>query len=57
MQPLLAHCRLGLGTLSAKVGRREEACSELSAAIGLYRTMNMAFWLAKAQGALAKLTN
>jgi class 3 adenylate cyclase/tetratricopeptide (TPR) repeat protein len=57
MQPLLAHCRLGLGTLSAKVGRREEACSELSAAIGLYRAMNMAFWLAKAQGALAKLTN
>jgi class 3 adenylate cyclase len=57
MRPLLAHCKLGLGTLHAEIGRREEARSELSAAIELYRSMNMAFWLPKAQSALAKVAH
>ena len=33
MRPLAAHCHLGLGTLYAKIGRREQARAELSTAI------------------------
>lgn len=53
MRPLLAHCHLDLGTLYAKIGRREEARSELSAAIGLFRSLGMTFWLPAAEGRLA----
>jgi len=54
MRPLQAHCHLGLGTLYTKIGRREQARSELSAAIEQYRSMEMSFWLAQAEAALAK---
>jgi tetratricopeptide (TPR) repeat protein len=54
MRPLQAHCHLGLGTLYAKVGQREQARAELSAAIKLYRAMDMTFWLPQAEAALAK---
>jgi hypothetical protein len=37
------------------VGRREQACSELSAAIALYRAMDMTFWLPQAEAALAQV--
>jgi tetratricopeptide (TPR) repeat protein len=50
MRPLVAHCHLGLGTLYAKIGRREQARVELSTAIELYRAMEMTFWLPKARG-------
>jgi tetratricopeptide (TPR) repeat protein len=53
MRPLLAHCHGGLGTLYLKIGRLEEARAELSAAIDLYRTMEMTFWLPQAEAALA----
>ena len=43
MRPLQAHCHCGLGTLYAKLGRREPARAELSAAIALYRAMEMTF--------------
>jgi tetratricopeptide (TPR) repeat protein len=43
MRPLLAHCHLGLGTLYAKTGQREQAHVELAAAVELYRAMDMAF--------------
>ena len=33
MRPLMAHCHLGLGTLYAKTGQREQARAELSMAI------------------------
>jgi len=39
MRPLQAHCHRGLGTLYAKIGRREQARAELSTAIELYRAM------------------
>jgi tetratricopeptide (TPR) repeat protein len=52
MRPLVAHCHLGLGTLSAKTGRREQARAELSTAIEMYRTMDMTFWLPEAERAL-----
>jgi class 3 adenylate cyclase/tetratricopeptide (TPR) repeat protein len=55
MRPLQAHCHLGLGTLYAKVGRREQARAELSAAIELYRAMEMTFWLPHAEAALAQV--
>ena len=53
MRPLVAHCHLGLGMLYHKLGRGEQACSELSAAIALYRAMEMTFWLPQAKAALA----
>jgi hypothetical protein len=55
MLPLQAHCRLGLGTLYAKLGRQEPARMELSAAIKLYRSMAMTFWLPQAEAALAEV--
>jgi hypothetical protein len=55
MRPLLAHCRLGLGTLYANIGRSEPARAELSTAIALYRAMDMTFWLPRAEGALAEV--
>src|SRR5437867_4386461 len=45
MLPLVAHCHLGLGTLYARTGQREQARAELSVAIELYRAMEMIFWL------------
>ena len=51
----LAHCHLGLGTLYAKTGQREQARAELSAAIDLYRAMDMTFWLPQAEAALAQV--
>jgi tetratricopeptide (TPR) repeat protein len=53
MRPLQAHCHLGLGTLDAKIGRCEQAHTELSSAIDLYRAMDMTFWVPQAEAALA----
>ena len=55
MRPLLAHCHLGLGTLYARAGQREPACTELSTAIAMYRAMEMTFWLPQAEVALAQV--
>jgi tetratricopeptide (TPR) repeat protein len=55
MRPLQAHCHLGLGTLYTKMGQREQARAELSIAIELYRAMEMAFWLPRAEAELAKM--
>jgi tetratricopeptide (TPR) repeat protein len=55
MRPLLAHCHLGLGSLYAKTGRPEPARAELSAAIILYRAMEMTFWLPQAEAVLAQV--
>jgi transcriptional regulator with AAA-type ATPase domain/tetratricopeptide (TPR) repeat protein len=54
MRPLQAHCHLGLGTLYAKIGRREPARAELSIATALYRSMDMTFWLPQAEAALTR---
>ena len=54
MRPLQAHCHLGLGTLYARTGQRQQAQAELSAAIDLYRAMDMTFWLPQAEAALAQ---
>jgi predicted ATPase len=55
MRPLVAHCHLGLGLSYAKIGRREEARGALSAAIALYRAMEMTFWLPQAEAMLAQV--
>jgi tetratricopeptide (TPR) repeat protein len=55
MCPLVAHCHLGLGTLSAKTGQREQARAELSTSIEMYRAMDMTFWLPQAEAALAQV--
>jgi class 3 adenylate cyclase/tetratricopeptide (TPR) repeat protein len=55
MRPLQAHCHRGLGKLYLKVGQLEQAHAELSAAITLYRTMAMTFWLPQVEAALAQV--
>jgi tetratricopeptide (TPR) repeat protein len=54
MRPLAAHCHLGLGTLYGRIGRVEPARAALTAAVELYRAMDMAFWLPQAEAALAQ---
>ena len=55
MRPLQAHCYLGLGTLYVQMGRPEPARAALTAAIELYRAMEMTFWLPQAEAALAQV--
>jgi tetratricopeptide (TPR) repeat protein len=55
MRPLLAHCHLGLGTLYGRLGRVESARAVLTAAIELYRAMNMTFWLPQAEAAVVQV--
>jgi hypothetical protein len=55
MRPLVAHCHLGLGKLYARIGCRAEAHTDLSAAIELYRAMEMTFWLPQAETTLAQV--
>jgi hypothetical protein len=45
MRPLAAHCHLGLGTLYRRTGRGEQAREHLAIATGMYREMDMRFWL------------
>jgi len=55
MRPLLAHCHCGLGTLYARIGQRQQAQAELSAAMELYRAMDMTFWLPQVEATLAQM--
>ncbi len=55
MRPLQAHCRKGLGALYGRTGREEKGCEELTAAMDMYREMEMTFWLEKAEEALAEV--
>lgn len=43
MRPLAAHCHRGLGTLYANTVQRDQARTELSTALELYRAMEMTF--------------
>jgi tetratricopeptide (TPR) repeat protein len=54
MRPLQAHCHRGLGMLYATTSQQEQACAELSTAIGLYRAMDMTYWLPQAEAMLAQ---
>jgi class 3 adenylate cyclase/tetratricopeptide (TPR) repeat protein len=55
MRPLQAHCHLGLGRLHAKTGQSEQARTELTTAINLYRAVDMTFWLPQAGTALVQI--
>ena len=55
LRPLQAHCHLGLGTLYATTGQREQARVELSAATEMYRAMEMTLWLPQVEAALAQI--
>ena len=55
MRPLPAHCHRSLGRLYSQTGRGEEARAALTAALDLYRAMNMTFWLPQAEAALAEV--
>jgi tetratricopeptide (TPR) repeat protein len=55
MRPLQAHCHRGLGTLYAATGQREQARTELSTAIEMYRDMEMTFWLPQTEAVLAQV--
>jgi uncharacterized protein HemY len=54
MRPLVAHCQHGLGRLYCQTGRGAQARAALSAAIDLYRAMDMTFWLPQAEAALGQ---
>jgi tetratricopeptide (TPR) repeat protein len=51
-RPLVAHCHLGLGKLSRRTGKREQALEHLITATTMYREMDMRFWLEKAEAEL-----
>ena len=53
MRPLLAHCHMGLGTLYSQMGRGAHAA--LTAAINLYRAMEMTLWLPRVEAALVRV--
>jgi tetratricopeptide (TPR) repeat protein len=55
MRPLQAHCHRGLGTLYATSGQQEQARVELTTAIAMYQSMDMAFWLPQTEAALAQV--
>lgn len=52
LRPLQAHARFGLGRLYQSLGK-PDARGELSAAVDLFRAMDMTFWLPAAESALA----
>src|SRR5262249_16638898 len=54
MRPLIAHCHLGLGKLSRRTGKREQAQEHLTTATTMYRQMGMTYWLEKAEVELAQ---
>ncbi len=55
MRPLVAHCHLGLGTLSRRTGKREQAHEHLTTATTMYREMDMTYWLEQAGAEMAEL--
>src|SRR5262249_6749555 len=55
MRPLQAHCHRGLGMLYARQDQQQQARAALSAALALYRAMDMTFWLPKTEAALAQV--
>jgi len=48
----MAHCHLSLGTLYTRMGQVDQACVELTAAIACYHSMEMTFWLPRAEAVL-----
>jgi hypothetical protein len=55
MRPLVAHCHLGLGTVFRRKGKRDQAREHLTIAASMYRDMDMALWLEKAEAEIASV--
>ncbi len=55
MRPLLAHCHLGLARLYQRTSDRAKGQEHLTTACGLYREMDMQFWLEQAEAEFKKL--
>jgi tetratricopeptide (TPR) repeat protein len=53
IRPLVAHCHLGLGKLTSRAGKRDQAQEHLRTATTMYREMGMTFWLEKAEAEAA----
>jgi class 3 adenylate cyclase/tetratricopeptide (TPR) repeat protein len=54
MRPLAARCRLTLGDLYLRMGRRQQAAAEFSAAAQICRSADMPYWLEQAEQGLKK---
>jgi class 3 adenylate cyclase/tetratricopeptide (TPR) repeat protein len=55
MQPLVAHCHLGLGRLHRHASQSQEARRHLTTAAAMYRGMDMQLWLERAEAAMREL--
>jgi class 3 adenylate cyclase/tetratricopeptide (TPR) repeat protein len=55
MRPLVAHCHFGLGKLSGRTGRPEQAQEHLTTATTMYREMDMRFWRERAEAEMKEL--
>jgi tetratricopeptide (TPR) repeat protein len=55
MRPLVAHCHLGLGKLSRRTGKQQDAQAHLTTATTMYREMDMRFWLEQAEAEMKEL--
>ena len=53
MRPLVAHCHLALANLDNRTGRSEQAHRNLTAAMSMYREMNMQQWLRRSEAEAA----
>src|SRR4030095_12731307 len=53
MRPLQAHCHVGLSHIHVANRKLDQARCELSAAIDLYRSLEMTFWLPGAEATFA----
>ena len=56
LRPLVAHCHLGLGKLSRRTGKRDQAQEHLATATSMYREMDMRFWQEQAEVELKECT-
>jgi hypothetical protein len=54
-RPLIAHCQLGLGAVSARMRSSAKACGQLGVAATMYRDMRMDEWARRATHVLASL--
>jgi tetratricopeptide (TPR) repeat protein len=55
MRPLQAQCHLGLGKLYRRARLLEQAQHELSTAMGLFRAMEMTFWLRQTEALFRRM--
>ena len=55
MRPLVAHCHFGLGKLSRRAGKRQDAQDYLTTAATMCREMDMRFWLEQAEAEMCQL--